>query len=142
MGAAQRSDACADRPGLVVSSRTVDRSDSRHDKDAASSGQSRSRWRSLHARGRPGAECRDCPYSDSRCAIAGRRARSPAKNRPQSGNNRALSALREKKRREEQAMQMRILGKSGLEVSALGFGCMGLSCGYGPATERKEAIKV
>src|SRR5271168_5602703 len=39
-------------------------------------------------------------------------------------------------------MQKRILGKSGLEVSALGFGCMGLSFGYGPATEREEAIKV
>jgi aryl-alcohol dehydrogenase-like predicted oxidoreductase len=39
-------------------------------------------------------------------------------------------------------MQKRILGKSGLEVSALGFGCMGLSFGYGPATEKEEAIKV
>lgn len=39
-------------------------------------------------------------------------------------------------------MQKRTLGKSGLEVSALGFGCMGLSFGYGPATEKKEAIKV
>jgi aryl-alcohol dehydrogenase-like predicted oxidoreductase len=39
-------------------------------------------------------------------------------------------------------MQKRVLGKSGLEVSALGFGCMGLSYGYGPATEKSEAIKV
>src|SRR5271156_4830120 len=39
-------------------------------------------------------------------------------------------------------MQKRILGKSGLEVSALGFGGMGLSFGYGPATEKEEAIKV
>src|SRR5450432_4038803 len=39
-------------------------------------------------------------------------------------------------------MQKRILGKSGLEVSALGFGCMGLSFGYGPATDKNEAIKV
>jgi len=39
-------------------------------------------------------------------------------------------------------MQRRILGKSGLEVSALGFGCMGLSYGYGPATDREEAIRV
>lgn len=37
-------------------------------------------------------------------------------------------------------MQKRILGKSGLEVSALGLGCMGLSYGYGPATDRKEAM--
>jgi len=39
-------------------------------------------------------------------------------------------------------MEKRILGKSGLEVSALGFGCMGLSYAYGPATEKQEAIKV
>lgn len=37
-------------------------------------------------------------------------------------------------------MEKRILGKSGLEVSALGLGCMGLSYGYGPATDRKDAI--
>lgn len=37
-------------------------------------------------------------------------------------------------------MEKRILGKSGLEVSALGLGCMGLTFGYGPATEEKEAI--
>ncbi len=39
-------------------------------------------------------------------------------------------------------MQKRRLGKSGLEVSALGFGCMGLSFGFGPATEKDQAIKV
>ena len=39
-------------------------------------------------------------------------------------------------------MLTRKLGKSGLEVSALGFGCMGLSFGFGPATEKNEAIKV
>jgi aryl-alcohol dehydrogenase-like predicted oxidoreductase len=39
-------------------------------------------------------------------------------------------------------MQKRTLGKSGLEVSALGFGCMGLSFGYGPVTEKSEVIKV
>lgn len=37
-------------------------------------------------------------------------------------------------------MQKRILGSGGLEVSALGLGCMGLSFGYGPATDRNEAI--
>ena len=37
-------------------------------------------------------------------------------------------------------MEQRELGKSGLKVSALGLGCMGLSFGYGPATEKTEAI--
>jgi pyridoxine 4-dehydrogenase len=39
-------------------------------------------------------------------------------------------------------MQKRKLGKSGLEVSALGLGCMGLSFGYGPATEKEQAIQL
>ncbi|MFT3847722.1 MAG: aldo/keto reductase [Propionivibrio sp.] len=39
-------------------------------------------------------------------------------------------------------MQTRKLGNSGLEVSALGLGCMGLSYGYGPATERAAAIEL
>jgi aryl-alcohol dehydrogenase-like predicted oxidoreductase len=37
-------------------------------------------------------------------------------------------------------MQKRMLGKSNLEVSAIGLGCMGLSYGYGPATDRSNAI--
>ncbi|WP_456312331.1 aldo/keto reductase [Pseudomonas shirazensis] len=37
-------------------------------------------------------------------------------------------------------MEKRILGNNGLEVSALGLGCMGLSFGYGKATEKNEAI--
>ena len=39
-------------------------------------------------------------------------------------------------------MQKRKLGKSNLEVSAIGLGCMGLSFGYGPATDRQQAIKL
>lgn len=39
-------------------------------------------------------------------------------------------------------MEKRILGNSGLEVSALGLGCMGLSYGYGPATDKAEGIKL
>src|SRR5271166_4270388 len=37
-------------------------------------------------------------------------------------------------------MKARQLGKSGLEVSAIGFGCMGLNFAYGPALERQSAI--
>jgi aryl-alcohol dehydrogenase-like predicted oxidoreductase len=37
-------------------------------------------------------------------------------------------------------MQKRKLGKSDLEVSALGLGCMGMSYGYGPAVDKKEGI--
>jgi aryl-alcohol dehydrogenase-like predicted oxidoreductase len=37
-------------------------------------------------------------------------------------------------------MQKRKLGNSNLEVSAIGLGCMGLSFGYGPATDRPQAI--
>lgn len=39
-------------------------------------------------------------------------------------------------------MQTRELGKSGLKVSAISLGCMGLSYGYGPATERGAAIRL
>lgn len=39
-------------------------------------------------------------------------------------------------------MQKRYLGQSGLEVSALGLGCMGLSHGYGPATDTRQAIEL
>jgi aryl-alcohol dehydrogenase-like predicted oxidoreductase len=37
-------------------------------------------------------------------------------------------------------MQTRKLGKSNLEVSAIGLGCMGLSFGYGPPSDRQEGI--
>ncbi len=39
-------------------------------------------------------------------------------------------------------MQTRRLGKGGLEVSALGLGCMGMSFGYGPAADKQEMISL
>jgi aryl-alcohol dehydrogenase-like predicted oxidoreductase len=39
-------------------------------------------------------------------------------------------------------MQKRKLGMRNLEVSAIGLGCMGLSYGYGPATDRQDGIKL
>jgi aryl-alcohol dehydrogenase-like predicted oxidoreductase len=39
-------------------------------------------------------------------------------------------------------MQKRNLGKSNLEVSAIGLGCMGLSFGYGPAVDKQEGISL
>jgi aryl-alcohol dehydrogenase-like predicted oxidoreductase len=44
--------------------------------------------------------------------------------------------------KENGIVQKRTLGKSGLEVSALGFGCMGISFGYGPASSREEGIAI
>lgn len=38
-------------------------------------------------------------------------------------------------------MKMRFLGNSGLQVSAVGLGCMGLSHAYGAPTDKKEAIQ-
>src|SRR5436189_5080913 len=39
-------------------------------------------------------------------------------------------------------MQKRKLGKSGLEVSAIGLGCMGMSFGYGPPKDKNEMISL
>jgi aryl-alcohol dehydrogenase-like predicted oxidoreductase len=39
-------------------------------------------------------------------------------------------------------MRKRTLGKCGLEVSTLGFGCMGISFGYGPAASREEGLAI
>src|SRR5258707_9138061 len=39
-------------------------------------------------------------------------------------------------------METRKLGNSNLEVSALGLGCMGMSVGYGPASDKKEMISL
>ena len=42
----------------------------------------------------------------------------------------------------ETNMQKRKLGKSNLEVSALGLGCMGMSFGYGPPADKQEMISL
>src|SRR5713226_10746619 len=43
---------------------------------------------------------------------------------------------------EGETMQKRKLGKSNLEVSAIGLGCMGMSFGYGPAGDKQEMISL
>lgn len=43
---------------------------------------------------------------------------------------------------QEHTMQKRKLGNSGLEVSAIGLGCMGMSFGYGPPADKAEMIKL
>jgi len=45
-------------------------------------------------------------------------------------------------REKEKTMQTRKLGKSGLEVSAVGLGCMGMSFGYGPPADKQEMISL
>src|SRR6266511_1635955 len=40
----------------------------------------------------------------------------------------------------EANMKTRTLGRSGLEVSAIGYGCMGLEATYGPATDRAAGV--
>src|SRR5262249_52959471 len=49
---------------------------------------------------------------------------------------------RSRPHREEVNMQKRKLGRSNLEVSAIGFGCMGLSHGYGPAVDQQAGISL
>src|SRR5262249_9563351 len=39
-------------------------------------------------------------------------------------------------------MKKRKLGKSGLEISAIGLGCMGMSFGYGPPKDKQEMISL
>jgi len=45
-------------------------------------------------------------------------------------------------RRKEKTMETRTLGRDGLEVSALGLGCMGMSFSYGPPKDRQEMISL
>ena len=59
----------------------------------------------------------------------------------QAGSNHGAT-LRVVRAREIETMQKRTLGTSGLQVSELGFGCMGISFSYGVPTSREDGIAV
>src|SRR5438309_11538393 len=59
-----------------------------------------------------------------------------------SGASSTTSAASSRKGRRQDHMQTRVLGNSKLEVSALGYGCMGLDGTYGPATGRQEGMAI
>src|SRR6202165_328480 len=56
--------------------------------------------------------------------------------------SRSILTLRREKRFQGEIMQKRKLGKSNLEVSALGLGCMGMSFSYGPPKDKQEMISL
>src|SRR5258708_40101126 len=82
------------------------------------------------------------PTMESRChsTLSQRPTRtSPSERGEEKGRDSSLTVQHFWK---EKQMQKRKLGKSNLEVSALGLGCMGMSYGYGPAVDKKEGISL
>src|SRR5260221_1898953 len=82
-------------------------------------------------------------FSDTRTPTPSFALFAPGKEfHPRAGAKIIGQKQRRKRRHEGIAMQKRKLGKSNLEVSAIGLGCMGMSFGYGPAADKKEMISL
>src|SRR6266700_4691581 len=72
----------------------------------------------------------------------GRRSQQRSSKLARDNSDAEMKRSRDQREKAGTIVKKRELGNSGLEVSALGLGCMGLSFGYGPALDKNEAIKV
>src|SRR3974390_1856942 len=77
---------------------------------------------------------------DQRCQ--GRRSRQRSSKLAKDNWNAEVKRFRDQREKAGVIVKKRELGKSGLEVSALGLGCMGLSFGYGTVTDKREGISL
>src|SRR5579863_4916984 len=77
---------------------------------------------------------------DQRCQ--GRRSRQRSSKLAKDNWNAEVKRFRDQREKAGAIVKKRELGRSGLEVSALGLGCMGLSFGYGKVTDKHEGISL
>src|SRR6478735_2540854 len=77
---------------------------------------------------------------DQRCQ--GRRSHQRSSKLAKDNWNDEVKRFRDQREKAGANVKKRELGKSGLEVSALGLGCMGLSFGYGKVTDKKDGISL